>query len=120
MSDGGFTGDLRLAGGDGGNQAIESKAGIALAKNADALELADNFRQVKGVAVFGDDDAGWGKKFCGAEEGEDTAIVFGGGVGRIEIYKVEGCCCGGRFGSKFFQAAQNVERENAGAGLDFK
>jgi hypothetical protein len=111
---------LRLAGGDGGNQAIKSEAGIALAENADALEVANNFRQVEGVAMFGGDDAGWGKKFRGAEKGENAAIVFGGGVGRIEINEIELCCCGGRFGSKFFQATQNVERENARAGSDFE
>ena len=119
-SDGGFTGFLRLAGGSGGNQSIESEAGISLTKNPDALEVADGFGQVEGVAMFGDDDTGWREKFSGTEEGENAAIVFGGGVGRIEIYKVEGCCCGGGFGSKFFEAAQDVERKNAGAGSNLQ
>src|ERR1700693_3559299 len=118
--DGGFTGDLRLAGSGGGNQAIESEAGVALAKNADALEATDNFRQVEGVAVLGGDDTGGGKKFRGAEEGENATIVFGGGVRRIEINKIEGSCCGGGFGSKFFEAAQDVERENTRASLNLQ
>ncbi len=68
--------------------------------------------------MFGDNQAAWCKKRCGAKKGEHAAIFIGSSVRRIEENDVERNAGGRVFRAEALQAPQRVELENACASTD--
>src|SRR5215471_4574383 len=102
------------------NDAKESEACITLLQDANALEIADGLRQVEVLAMLGDDETFLAQQNSKPQKGQNTVIIFGVSVRRIEKNNRGQTRPWFQVLLKQFEAVERVHSEDSRATSDFE
>jgi len=104
--------------GVGSKKTVEGERGVALSKDADAVQEAHLFGKIHGTAVLGNDEAAIAEKRRITQRRENTMIVVSGSVGRIKENKIEWSGRSGMFAGEAIESAHSLESKNACARIN--